>query len=145
MALLCDIVVLAEDAHLSDPRVRVGLAPGDGAAVLWPLLAGLPAGRAYLLTGERLSAPEAFRIGLVHRVVAPGQALTEAISIAGGISALPPFATRATKRVLNRYLAAAEGDVFDLALEAEEQSFDTAEHRAAIRALHDRLGEGSEP
>ena len=69
LALLCDIVLMAEQAYLAEPRVSIGLVPGDGGAILWPLLAGVPAARAYLLTGDRMPAAEAHRLGLVHRVV----------------------------------------------------------------------------
>jgi enoyl-CoA hydratase/carnithine racemase len=135
LVLLCDIVVMADGAFLSDPRVRYGLPPGDGAAVLWPLLAGLPAGRAYLLTGDRISAEEAFRIGLVHRVVGEGEALPVARSLAERIATLPAPAVRATKQAINRLLAAAAEPVFDSALAAEAAGFDTVEHQAAIRNL----------
>ena len=43
LALLCDIVLMAEQAYLAEPRVTVGLVPGDGGAIVWPLLAGVPA------------------------------------------------------------------------------------------------------
>lgn len=135
LALLCDIVVMAEGAFMSDPRVRYGLAPGDGAAVLWPLLAGLPAGRAYLLTGDRLSAEEAFRIGLVHLVVGEGETLEVAGALAARIAALPAAAVRATKQAINRLLAATAEPSFESALAAEAAAFDTAEHRAAISRL----------
>lgn len=135
LVLLCDIVVMADGAFLSDPRVRYGLPPGDGAAVLWPLLAGLPAGRAYLLTGDRISAEEAFRIGLVHQIVREGEALPAAQSLAERIATLPAPAVRATKQAINRLIAAAAEPVFDPALAAEAAGFDTVEHQAAIRNL----------
>jgi len=135
LALLCDIVIMAEGASLGDPRVAFGLAPGDGAAVLWPLLGGLPAARSYLLTGDQLSAEEAYRIGLVSRIAAPADLLEAATAVASRLASLPPAAVQATKRALNRYLASAETPVFELALAAEGASFDTVEHREAIKRL----------
>jgi enoyl-CoA hydratase len=135
LALLCDIVIMAEEASFGDPRVAIGLAPGDGAAVLWPLLGGLPAARSYLLTGDRLSAPEAYRIGLISQIVPAADLLETATATALKLASLPPAAVQATKRALNRYLAAAETPVFELALAAESTSLDTAEHREAIQRL----------
>jgi enoyl-CoA hydratase len=132
LALLCDIVVAAKTARFGDPRVAFGLAPGDGAAVLWPVLAGLPAARAHLLTGEQLSADEAHRIGLISRVVSDGEALKAATEIATRLAALPSEALQATKRALNQHLAGAETLVFEFALAAENHSLDTDEHRRAI-------------
>jgi enoyl-CoA hydratase len=135
LALLCDIVIMADGASLGDPRVAFGLAPGDGAAVLWPLLGGMPAARSFLLTGDRLSAEEAYRIGLISRAVAAEDLLQTATVVAGRLASLPPAAVQATKRALNRHLATAETAVFELALAAESSSFDTVEHREAIERL----------
>jgi enoyl-CoA hydratase/carnithine racemase len=135
LAMLCDVVVMAEDAYLADPHVEIGLVPGDGGTVLWPLLAGLPAARAYLLTGDRLSATEAHRLGLVHDVVPLDRLEGAARSFADKIAARPSFAVRETKRVLNLHLANAALISFDAALGAESRSFDSDEH-------HDRTTRG---
>lgn len=135
LALLCDIVIMAEGASFGDPRVAFGLVPGDGAAVLWPLLGGLPAARSYLLTGDRIPADEAYRIGLVSRIVAADELLQTATAVAARLASLPPGAVQATKRALNRHLASAEAPVFELALAAESASLDTVEHREAIERL----------
>jgi len=82
-----------------------------------------------------VAAEEAFRIGLVHRVVGEGEALSVARSLAERIATLPAPAVRATKQAINRLLAAAAEPVFDSALAAEAAAFDTVEHQAAIRNL----------
>jgi enoyl-CoA hydratase len=66
IALLCDVIFMAEDATIGDPHVRVGLVAGDGGAVIWPLLLGPARAKQYLLTGDALKAEEAERIGLVN-------------------------------------------------------------------------------
>ena len=70
VALLCDVIFMAESATLADPHVRVGLVAGDGGTIAWPLAVGPARAKQYLLTGDALSAAEAERIGLVNRVVA---------------------------------------------------------------------------
>jgi enoyl-CoA hydratase/carnithine racemase len=138
LALLCDIVVMADDAHLADPHVALGLVPGDGGAVLWPLVAGLAAARAYLLTGDRLPAPDAHRLGLVHRIVPRPEVLTVATELAERIAALPAYAVQETKRCLNAHVASAASAVFEQALGAEHRSFDTDEHAGAVEAMAQR-------
>jgi len=132
LALLCDVVLMAEDAYLADPHVSIGLVPGDGGTVLWPVMAGLPAARAYLLTGDRVAASEAHRLGLAHQVVPAEDLMTNALSFAQRISARPSFAVRETKRALNLHLADAAGISFEAALAAEDRSFDSAEHIALL-------------
>ena len=67
VALLADVSICAEDAWLGDGHVRLGVAAGDHAAIIWPLLVGMAKARYYLLTGEMISGREAERIGLVAR------------------------------------------------------------------------------
>jgi enoyl-CoA hydratase len=130
LALMADVVFMAESTYLTDPRAAIGLVSGDGGAVLWPLLAGLPAARAYLLTGDRITAPEAHRLGLVYRVLPVEQVVTEAMNFAERLAALPAASVRATKRALNLHVNAAAAAVFEFAIAAEERSLDDPEHRA---------------
>ena len=108
---------------------------------MWPLLAGIPAARAYLLTGDRMPAPEAHRLGLVHRVVEPDALLTEAMTLADRLAGLSPHSVRSTKRALNFGVEAAAQAGFEFALEAESQSFDTPELRATVQH-HSERGAG---
>src|ERR1700704_971072 len=77
IALLWDIILMAGDATLADPHVKVGIAAGDGGAVIWPLAVGPARAKQYLLTGDPLTAHEAERIGLVNRVVPAAELDTE--------------------------------------------------------------------
>src|SRR6202000_2385322 len=67
VALLADISVCAQDAKIGDGHVKPGVAAGDHAAIIWPLLAGLAKARYYLMTGEMITGAEAERIGLVSK------------------------------------------------------------------------------
>ena len=82
VALLADISICAEDALLGDGHVKLGVAAGDHAAIIWPLLAGIAKARYYLLTGEMLTGTEAERIGLVTRALPRDKVLEEALKIA---------------------------------------------------------------
>jgi enoyl-CoA hydratase len=140
LALLSDIVLMAENAYLAEPRVGIGLVPGDGAAILWPLLAGVPAARAYLLTGDRVPAEEAFRLGLIHRVVSRDAIVTEAMALAHRLAGLSGHSVRATKRALNRQVEAAARLAFEFALREEDHSFDTPELQASVEEHEMRRG-----
>jgi enoyl-CoA hydratase len=142
LALLCDIVLMADTAYLAEPRVSIGLAPGDGSAIVWPQLAGLPAARAYLLTGDRISASEAHRLGLVHRVVEPDALLEESMMLADRFARLSPHSVRSTKRALNLQIESAARTGFEFALEAEYQSFDSPELEATMQQQPERDASG---
>jgi enoyl-CoA hydratase len=136
LALLCDVVLMADDAYFAEPRVNLGLVAGDGGVTLWPLLAGVPAARAYLLTRDRVSALEAHRLGLIHQVHPSASLLREAMSLAERLAGMPQHAMRTTKRALNRQLEASASLAFEFALEAEMQGFDTPELIAFVRDSH---------
>jgi enoyl-CoA hydratase len=140
LALLCDVVFMSTDTYLADPHINVGLVPGDGGAVIWPLLAGLSAARAYLLTGDRVPAAEARRLGLVHRCVPAEDVLSAAVGYATRLAALPSFAIQETKRVLNLHLSAAANLVLEPGLRAEHASFDSSGHAEALSSLQAHHG-----
>src|SRR5258708_1034930 len=62
IALACDLVYAADTARFCDSHVKMGIAPGDGGAVLWPLLIGFSRAKEYILTGDPLDAPKAAQI-----------------------------------------------------------------------------------
>jgi len=100
MALACDLIVSADDASFGLPEVTRGLVAGSGG--LTRLVQRIPPALAmeYALTGRRLAAREAYRLGLVNRLTAPGAALTEAFALAAEIAANAPLATMASKRIM---------------------------------------------
>src|SRR5699024_12409516 len=69
VALLAEISSCAEEARIGDGHVKLGVAAGDHAAILWPLLCGMAKARYYLLTGEMVTGTEAERIGMVSKAL----------------------------------------------------------------------------
>src|SRR5699024_1111470 len=67
VALLADISICADDARIGDGHVKLGVAAGDHAAILWPLLCGMAKARYYLLTGEMVTGAEAEGIVMASR------------------------------------------------------------------------------
>lgn len=135
VALLADIVLIAESAYLSDPHVSVGLTAADGGVSIWPWLAGLSRAKEYLLTGDRIDAVKAVEIGLASRVVADDALLDEAIALAERLARQPRLAVQSTKLALNQHLREAVGPLLDSALEAESRCFDEEEHRSRVAKL----------
>ena len=138
IALLADIVLIAESAYLSDPHVSVGLTAADGGVSIWPWLAGLSRAKEYLLTGDRIGAELAVRIGLASRVVPDLAIFAEAVELAERLARQPRLAVQSTKLALNQHLRIAAGPILDEALEAESRCFDEAEHQARVAKLVER-------
>lgn len=104
VALLADVSVANEDANLSDGHSRIGLAAGDHAVLLWPLLCGMAKAKRYLLTADKLTGREAERIGLVSECAAADHVLPRALELATVLAARSPLAVELTKRALNGWL-----------------------------------------
>ena len=138
VALLCDLVVMAQDAFLSDPRVALGLLDGAGGIVLWPLLTGLSAAKEHLLLGDRVPSAEAHRLGLVNHVVPTEETVAAALDLARRLAVLPPHAVREARRLLNSHIERA-APVLSECARAEGECFETDEHRAALDRLSVRL------
>lgn len=101
LALFCDIVVASETARFSDPHVRIGLAAGDGGALIWPLLIGGAQARKLLLTGDMLTAAEARSLGLIADVVARAELDAAVDALKTKILRNPARGVRLTKAALN--------------------------------------------
>jgi enoyl-CoA hydratase len=104
LALCCDIRVAAQGARFGMPEVRLGVIPGSGGTQRLPRVVGPARAKEMILVGELIDASEAQRIGLVNRVVAPGQARPAALEMASKIAQRGPLAVREAKRLLDRAL-----------------------------------------
>jgi enoyl-CoA hydratase len=134
-ALLADVAICAEDAKLGDGHVRLGVAAGDHAAIIWPLLAGMAKSRYYLLTGEMITGAEAERIGMVAKALPRDEVLPEALRVAETLATGAQQAIRLTKRSLNNWLRSA-GPTFDQSAAYEMLTFlgpDVVEGYTALR------------
>jgi enoyl-CoA hydratase len=134
-ALLADIAIAAEDAKIGDGHVKLGVAAGDHAAIIWPLLAGMAKARYHLLTGEMITGAEAERVGMVAKALPRDQVLDEALRVADVLATGAQQAIRLTRRSLNNWLRQA-GPTFDQSAAYEMLTFmgpDVVEGVAALR------------
>ena len=97
IACLCDIRIASEDAVFSMPEVALGMVPAAGGTQSMPRIVGPAVATEMLLTGRRVDAPEALRIGLVHRVVPRKDLITEAERTARDLASQTPKAMAAVK------------------------------------------------
>ncbi len=102
LAMTCDIRIVAEHARLGQPEVNIGFMPGAGGTQRLPRFVPRAIAAEILLTGEPISAQEAYRIGLVNRVVPPDQLMSTARQIAETICKKGPLGIRATKEAMIR-------------------------------------------
>jgi enoyl-CoA hydratase len=138
IALLCDVIVMAETAVVADPHVRIAVVAGDGGAAIWPLLVGPARAKQYLLTGDPVSAADAERIGLVNEVVAPDEVLERGRWWAARLAAGAPLAVRATKVAVNSQVKRALLESFDLSTALELTTFLSEDHKEALAALREK-------
>jgi enoyl-CoA hydratase len=134
LALLADISIAAKDAKFSDGHAKIGVAAGDHATILWPLLCGMARAKYYLLLSEPFSGEEAAGMGLVSLAVDAQVLDARAIEIASRLAEQAPAATRWTKHALNHWLRQA-APIFDASLALEFIGFAGPEGREGIDAF----------
>lgn len=105
-ALACDVVVATEDAQFGFPEVGVGLSVTGGISKLLPVLVGWAKAKELLLLGEQVTGAQAGRLGLVARVVPPGEHEAAATDLARRMAQRPPLALSLAKQVLDHGLDA---------------------------------------
>ena len=132
-AMVSDVTIAGRRARIIDGHTRLGVAAGDHAAIIWPLLCGMSKAKYYLLTCEPLTGEEAERIGLISKVVDDDKVVETALQVAERLSDGPQAALRWTKHALNNWLRLA-GPTFDASLALEFLGFSGPELREGVTA-----------
>jgi enoyl-CoA hydratase len=142
IALACDLIVAARGAKLGIPEVKRGLVAAGGALLRLPRRIPYHLAMELALTGDPIDAERAAQVGLVNRLVEPGDAVAAALELAGAIAANGPLALAATKQILVESPGWAPADVWARQAEitlpvmtsedAREGSVAFAEKRAAV-------------
>jgi enoyl-CoA hydratase len=136
-ALLADVSIAARSARLVDGHTRLGVAAGDHAAIIWPLLCGMAKAKYHLMLCEPVSGEKAEQIGLVSLAVDDAEVQDTAVSIATRLANAAPSATRWTKYALNNWLRQA-GPTFDASLALEMLGFGGAEVREGVASFREK-------
>jgi len=137
LALLADVSIAGHKAKIIDGHTKLGVAAGDHAAVIWPLLCGMAKAKYHLLTCAPLGGEEAERIGLVSLAVPDAELLSRARDVANTLAEASPTAMAWTKRSLNHWLRAA-WPAFEHSLALEMLGFAGADAREGFSALNQK-------
>ncbi len=128
LAMACDMLVAGDDALFGQPEILLGVIPGAGGTQRLARSVGRARAMELVLTGRRIDAAEADRLGLVTRVVPAAETLPSALELAAKVAAMPPLAVRAAKASVNAVadlpLAAGlryERDRFEALFASEDQ------------------------
>jgi len=109
-AMACTIRIAVDSAKFGQPEVTLGLLPGGGGTQRLPRLVGKGRALQLILSGEMISAQEAYRIGLVNEIVAAADLITRAEAILNKIAANAPVAVKFSLEAVNRGLETSQGE-----------------------------------
>ena len=130
--ILADVSIAARDCRITDGHTRLGVAAGDHAAIVWPLLCGMAKAKYYLLTCDLLDGAEAERIGLISLAVEDAELDAKSVEVASRLAEGAQSAVRWTKYALNNWLRLA-GPSFDASLALEFMGFTGPEAKEGLR------------
>ncbi len=119
LAMNCDIIIASETASFGQPEVNVGIMPGAGGTQRLTRAVGKYKAMEMILTGKPMSAEEAYRAGLVNRVVPVESLMVEAKKLANEIASKPTISVRAAKEAMLR----AQDTTLEVGLEFERRAF----------------------
>lgn len=137
VALLADVSIAGKSARLADGHVRMGVAAGDHAAIIWPLLCGMAKAKYYLMTSDFVSGEAAEQMGLVSLCVADEALLDKAMAVAVNLATGPRQAIKYTKRALNQWLWQA-APIFDHSLALEMLGFFSEDMMEGVASLRQK-------
>ena len=137
VAFMADISIASEAMRITDGHLRLGVAAGDHAVIVWPLLCGMAKAKYYLLTCEQVSGEEAERIGLVSLCCDEAELQAKALEVARKLASGAQTALRWTKYSLNNWLRLA-GPSFDASLALEFLGFSGPEVKEGIASHREK-------
>ena len=132
MALACDFIIAAEGAKMSMSFIKRGLVSDGGGMYFLPRRVGLARAKDLILSARVVETDEALGMGLVDRVVDPGDLLEAAQTWAEELSIGSPAAIAFTKSILDKTFESTDEQIFALGREAQAVCYTTAEHRQSV-------------
>lgn len=138
VALMCDVIFMADTARIGDTHVNVGITAGDGGAVIWPHLVGPHRAKEMLFTGRLLHGEEAERIGLVNHCLPAAELMDAAMSYAREVADGAALAIRYTKIAINKHIWHSVNQIMDFSLMSEYVCMNSADHLEATTAFREK-------
>jgi enoyl-CoA hydratase len=133
-AFMADISVIGRNARILDGHTKLGVAAGDHAAIIWPLLCGMAKSKYYLLTCDSMTGEEAEAMGLASLLAEDDEVIDKAYEVARRLAHGSQSAIRWTKYSLNNWLRMA-GPTFDTSVALEMLGFSGADVREGHAAI----------
>lgn len=138
IGLFCDVIFAADHARIGDPHVRVGLAAGDGGAIIWPQLIGFARAKEFLLTGDLITAKDAAAMGLINHAVPAAELDARVDAFARKIAGGAMKSIKYTKTAINIGLKQLAHSMMDTCMAYEALTNRTDDHREAIQAFSEK-------
>lgn len=139
LCMACDMRIASEKAQFGQTQVHFGLVPAWSGAYRMPKLIGMGKAKELSFTGQIISAQEAFRIGLVNRIVPEGEELKEAIDLAQKmISQCSPLALTATKKAINYGLQRSREEALQVMFESVKEVVNSDDIKEGVDAFFDK-------
>lgn len=132
--ILADVSIASKDAKFSDGHLKIGIAAGDHATIIWPLLCGMAKAKYYLLTADSFTGEQAERMNLISMALEDSEVENKAVEVASRLAESAPGAVRWTKQALNSWLRQA-GPIFDASLALEFMGMAGPEGREGMDAF----------
>ncbi|MEM3731239.1 MAG: enoyl-CoA hydratase-related protein [Candidatus Bathyarchaeia archaeon] len=128
LAMACDIIIASENATFGQPEIRVGVIPGGGGTQILPRLVGEKIAKEMIFTGKSITAQEAYRLGMINKVVPKEKLLEEVNNLVGELLKRSPIILALAKLAVNKALETTlteglkcETDLFKLCFSTEDQ------------------------
>ncbi len=138
IALFCDVIFAADHARFGDPHVKVGLAAGDGGAVIWPQAIGYARAKEYLLTGDLINAKDAAAMGLINHAVPADELDARVDAFAKKIGSGAMKSIKYSKMAINIGLKQLAHSMMDSCITYEALTNHSEDHGEAIAAFEEK-------
>jgi len=131
----CDIIIASEEASFGEFFIRMGLVPDMNGSLWLPLMLGPHKAKELIFTGERISAQEALRIGLVNKVVPADQLMDTAMELANELAERPPLAIQMSKKLLHEGFRKIFDEMLQKEVQYQAKMYTTKDHMEAVMAF----------
>jgi enoyl-CoA hydratase/carnithine racemase len=138
ISLACDIIIASENAEFALPEVKIGTCPGGGGTQRLPRAIPIHLAAEMLLTGKTIDANEAYRIGLINKVVPISQLMTEARKMAETICDAGPLAVRMAKKMMIRGLSMPLEEGLELEADFQKNIMETEDFKEGVKAFREK-------
>ncbi|MCP3772754.1 enoyl-CoA hydratase-related protein [Paenibacillus sp. MZ04-78.2] len=138
LALACDIRLVSEKASFTDVFIQIGLVPDSGGCYFLPRIVGIGKALELAMTGDKVSAEEAYRIGLANRVFSAQDFEQEVMAYAGKLAKLPTKGIGLIKRTMYKGLESGLQETLEYEAYAQDIAGSTEDHKEGVRAFFEK-------